>query len=211
MSSEYAMLPINSLLFPYGHMRLAFFEPRYLDIARESLATQQPFVLACIDPIAVRDPDFPATHDLAALRKFAMQAKVLPIGSTVNIIDFEVGQHGVLTLLLEARQRIFIETTQQRADNLRMCAGELIANPKQIAPLPEFGLFVELLSKTYDDIKLNHNAQIKLDDAFWVLGRMVELLELPLDLQWALISPQNPNQALQLMLDNLVARRVEHS
>lgn len=212
MSDAYALLPINALLFPYGRMWLRFFEPRYIRLAKECLLQKKPFVLGAISmPSCVFDA-LENIKEPEVARDFALASPVEPIGTLVHIIDYELDDQQHLQLLLEGSQRIYIHDHWQGAHAIRYCRGEVFANPPAIATKPDFALFATLVKHAFADMQhdLGYPAAL-VDDAFWLLGRTVELLSLPLSLQVTLMGLGDPNKALGMLLESMIASRSEHS
>ena len=82
---EIPLFPLSSILFPYGRMPLQIFEPRYLDLVKDSLRNDRFFGVVLIvdgsNEVAVTKTDVPSLSSL---------------GTSARIIDWDQLPNGLL-------------------------------------------------------------------------------------------------------------------
>lgn len=184
---ELPLFPLSAHLLPGGIMPLRIFEPRYQRLV--TLASEHGFVLCMLDPA---QPD--------ALRN------MLPIGTRVEIIDFDRLEDGLLGITVRGMERMKIGELRQEPDGLRW--GEVTSLPTWPAQEGvEDGWLVEKLREVFGEYP-EYGALYqhpRWHDINWVVQRWIEILPMsPQQKQW-LIGEPNCIAALTL-LEELVAR-----
>ncbi|MGO4554143.1 LON peptidase substrate-binding domain-containing protein, partial [Stenotrophomonas sp. 2YAF22] len=104
MSSEGSLplFPLHTTLLPGAAIGLRVFEPRYLDLVRETGRSGEGFgVCLILEGNEVGAPATPAAF-----------------GVQVKIEDFDVGADGVLQLRLRGTRRFHVERTRVRDNGL---------------------------------------------------------------------------------------------
>ena len=172
-----ALFPLTAHILPGGRLPLRIFEPRYLRMVKESIAAQQGFGICMLDP---------AGHE-------HNNSHILPIGTLVNVIDFEPRADNMLGITVEGQQLFRIQQIHTAADGLRSAEVVLLegwpASPLRLQDklLPQrlqevFDAYPEL-AELYPDKKL--------DDAAWICQRWLEILPLEPQQKQALLA-NNP-------------------
>lgn len=172
-----ALFPLTAHILPGGRLPLRIFEPRYLRMIKESIAAQQGFGICMLDT---------AGHE-------HNNSHILPIGTLVNVIDFEPRADNMLGITVEGQQLFRIQQIHNAADGLRSAEVVLLegwpASPLRLQDklLPQrlqevFDAYPEL-AELYPDKKL--------DDAAWICQRWLEILPLEPQQKQALLA-NNP-------------------
>ena len=99
---DFPLFPLNTVLFPGSRLPLQIFEPRYIDLVRDCLRTDQGFGL-----VAIRDG-----------REAGAAATPWHVGTLARIVDWDQGENGLLKILVEGGQRLDILETRVGAGQL---------------------------------------------------------------------------------------------
>ncbi|ENY70457.1 ATP-dependent protease La [Aeromonas diversa CDC 2478-85] len=183
---ELPLFPLNAHLLPGGIMPMRIFEPRYQRLV--SLASARGFVLCMLDPQAQQ-----------AVRN------MLPIGTRVEIVDFDLLGDGLLGITVRGVERVRVGEVRQEADGLRW--GEVAALPPwpSVSVSPAFTPLVEKLIEVFDDYP-EYGALYRephWEDGCWVAQRWLEMLPLsPHQKQWLL--GEESSAPVQALLERLV-------
>ncbi len=157
-----AIFPLGSLLFPGGNLSLRIFEPRYMDMAKASLKTGEPFGICLIREGA--EVGTPAVPEL--------------VGTVATIDDWDMPQLGILQVTVKGGSRFQILSREVTANGLIAAATESIADDKteSSAALVVCTVF---LTKIYAASGIEvQQQQLPFNDAFWVSMRLTEMLPL---------------------------------
>ncbi|MDQ9089975.1 MULTISPECIES: LON peptidase substrate-binding domain-containing protein [Pseudoalteromonas] len=162
-----AIFPLPVFILPCGYTRLRIFEPRYLEMVKESLKTEQGFVLCQYD--------------------IDSYLNVPKYGCLVDIIDFSQDKHGQLLIDVVATSVVEINDVCENKQQLRY--GQLSATenifwfqqPRQFANKDKYlqtalqQLFAsnEQLNELYRETHFN--------ELNWVVARWLELLPISID------------------------------
>ena len=178
------LFPLNAVLCPGGKLPLRVFEPRYLDMVKNSLKSEAGF-------------------GVVLLKSDAYESFGLPFyeqGTIAKIVDFDAGDDGVLHVIAEGQEAIRILNASLLDDGLwwaDVCAldspsdtAENITLPKQYDELREV-LKALVRHPTVNELQLS----IDFEDSQQVGFRLTELL--PLD---------NPQKQYLFELDDPIYR-----
>jgi hypothetical protein len=158
------LFPLNTVLFPDGQLPLRVFEARYVDMTRDCLKRKRPFGVCLIRD--GREVGTPASH--------------AEVGCLAHIIECDMEQLGVLSLMTRGGQRFRVLDTEVNRQGLILGRVELIADEPEL-PLPaQYQACVRLL----EGIVKQHGDSVfarphRFDSASWVGHRLAELLPLP--------------------------------
>ncbi|RPH66129.1 MAG: ATP-dependent protease [Burkholderiales bacterium] len=171
MTTDLAIFPLGTVLFPGGVLPLRVFEARYLDLVRECTAADMPFGVCLItDGSEVGEA---ARHEA--------------IGCTARIVDFDMEQPGVLNLRTIGGQRFRVLDRRVRKDGLARADIEMI-DPDEPAAIPtEFAACASLVRRLVDDLVAREPDPMRqmiarpydFDSAVWVGNRLCEFLPIP--------------------------------
>lgn len=174
--SELPLFPLSGVLLPYGRMPLQIFEPRYLDLVKDSMKSETPFGVVWIrrgEEVAQRGRAVPQLGDY---------------GTCARIVDWDQLANGLLGITIEGGERFDLFDTRTRADGLVI--GEVEIHP----PLPPCALPERWLSLTEVLRSLEEHAHIKrlklrldYNDAWQVACSLVQLLPMDESLKYELL------------------------
>lgn len=192
------LFPLNTVLYPDGHLPLQVFEVRYLDMVKKCIADERPFgVVPLVQGSEVRQPG--QLETLAGSGTFAQivqWADPMPGLLHINTIGtgrFRVGnserlKHGLWMAEVEPVPADTVRAIPPPQQNVANGLGALIRSlqqrgirPGQMPLLPPY----------------------RLDEAGWVANRWCELLSLSIDQKLLLLMQQSPVLRLELVQDVL--------
>lgn len=93
---DFPLFPLSTVLFPGGRLPLQIFEPRYIDLVRDCLRTNQGFGL-----VGIREG-----------REAGSAARPWHVGTLARIIDWDQGENGLLNILIQGEERFDILETR---------------------------------------------------------------------------------------------------
>lgn len=128
MIDEYALFPLPLVAFPHCRLPLQIFEPRYLDLVKNSLSQERAFGIVTTVPTA---------GDAVA-----GQAEINPVGTLVRIVDFNEQPNGLLGIVCEGQQKFTALETYTAPSQLMMASVELV-DPEPVLAVPDE--FLELI------------------------------------------------------------------
>ncbi|PYE34446.1 hypothetical protein DFP83_102189 [Idiomarina fontislapidosi] len=183
------LFPLTAHVMPNGKLKLRIFEQRYTRLVKQCMANQSEFVVCMFDPgIDKYDPDY-----------------ILPYGTAVNIVDFEMLNDGFLGITVEGARRVEITHHEFEEDGLRVGDVETLPLWQQQPITEKVTVLRERLEEIYTvypelgDL-YNEKAFDRLD---WVCQRWLEILPLDVHTKQDLIKSQSSDQVADYLL-NLV-------
>ncbi|WP_370260205.1 LON peptidase substrate-binding domain-containing protein [Idiomarina sp.] len=183
------LFPLTAHVMPNGKLKLRIFEQRYTRLVKQCMANQSEFVVCMFDPgIDKYDSEY-----------------ILPFGTAVTIIDFEMLNDGFLGITVQGERRVKIKHHEFEEDGLRVGDVEVLPfwqhTPitDEVVVLKErleeiYGVYPEL-GDLYDEKPFE-----QLD---WVCQRWLEILPLDVHTKQELIKSQSSEQVADYLL-NLV-------
>ena len=182
-----SVFPLNAIVCPRGRIPLRIFEPRYIDMVRDCLRKDEPFVVTLLKPNEQRQQPF------------------YSLGTLVRVVDFgEMFQNGILNIVVEGIAQVNL-MQEQRQDN-DLWVAEVTENKMEpYVSMPE----------EFDDLSLVLKALIKhpfveeldmhinFDDAREVSWRLTELLPLGNAQKQHLYELSDPQMRLAKIADQL--------
>jgi hypothetical protein len=183
MSQTIALFPLNQIVLPQGRMQLRVFEPRYQRLVRE--AQQRPFASALLNPYVHQQ------H----------QSRIFPQVTLVRIIDFCQLPDGLLGITIEGVERHRIIKRWQEPDQLHIAQTETVPLWPEVAVSSAFQPLIPALKQVYQQ-----NPQLAAlyptpdwEDASWLAQRWLEVLTMPPQLKFELLSADEPGPALEVL------------
>ena len=205
MSQTLALFPLQSVLFPGGHLPLRIFEPRYLDMIARCHREGSPFgVVSLIEGSEVRRRDEDAADGRFAREAFHMT------GTLAHIETFERTQPGLLQIRCRGGQRFRLTRSECLPHGLWMGEAEMLVADTAVpvpADLEKTAHLLQGLLHTLEqgaataDLPLQPPYQW--DDSGWLANRWCELLPLPAGERQRLMQLDNPLLRLELVADQL--------
>lgn len=192
------LFPLNTILFPDGHLPLQLFEVRYLDLIKRCIARGEEFgVVSLLDGSEVRLPDKQDTLSSA--------------GTMARIIDWTAPLPGLLQISCIGTTRFQVRSAEQLKHGLWMAEVDQVAED-MVVPIPTEqqdvanalgALIRSLQKKQISTANMPLAPPYRLDEAGWVANRWCELLRLDLEEKQRLLLQENPVLRLELIQDVL--------
>lgn len=183
---ELPLFPLTAHVLPEGRLRLRIFEPRYTRLVKRCMSEQSDFVICMFDPNQSKD-----SSDY-----------ILPFGTAVQIIDFEMLDDGFLGITVEGKDRVKIHSHQKEKDGLNVGHIErLTAWPNEELTTDKIVLKrrLEEIFEIYPELgNLYHNERF--DELSWLCQRWLEILPLDVHAKQELISADNPLEVSEYLL-----------
>lgn len=205
MSVVLPLFPLQSVLFPGGHLPLRIFEPRYLDMINRCERSSEPFGVVClIEGGEVRRLD--QTADDGGFQRESFQ----PVGTLAHIDKIERPQPGLMQIRCRGGQRFRLTRSERLSHGLWVGQHELIADDPRV-PVPDDLLpAATLLQGLLHNLELGAAASdlpvqppYHWDDSGWLANRWCELLPLAGEERQRLMQLDNPLLRLELINDQL--------
>jgi Lon protease-like protein len=201
------LFPLNTVLFPQGHLALQIFEVRYLDLIGKCYKNGTPFGVVSLlqgQEVRQRDPSI-LTGDAFANEVFA------DVGTLARITEFASPQAGLMVIHCSGGERFRIHTRQQLKHGLWVA--EVDAVPADMAtPIPvDLQPYAHALARLIEQ-QLERESQLeflpiaqpyRLDDCGWVANRWCDLLSMPASQKQSLLQLDSPLLRLELVGDLL--------
>ncbi|MFT4102898.1 MAG: LON peptidase substrate-binding domain-containing protein [Burkholderiaceae bacterium] len=191
---------LDAVLFPSGVLPLKVFETRYVDMVRECLRNDSPFVVCRITRGS--EVGEPAEHEA--------------IGCLARITEWDMQQPGVLMIRAIGGQRVRVLERSVQRDGLIRARIETI-DPDPDLPVPaEYAPCVKLLERLISELAARDIPSFarpivepqELDSASWVGNRLCELLPLPIGARQKLMELDDPLLRMSLLLQVLQQRGI---
>lgn len=178
------IFPLQTVLFPGGHLPLRIFEARYMDMASECLKSGQPFGVCLIKE--GREVGAPAVPE--------------SIGCTARILECDMQQLGVLNVITRGEQRFRILSHAPNAQGLLRAEVEWLAPEEETAVPAEYSGCVKLLQMIAEDSRFAAmSADAHFDSASWVSYRLSEVLPIPARVKQMLLELTGSLPRLQVL------------
>lgn len=188
--TELPLFPLRAVLFPHGRMPLRIFEPRYVDLVRDCLKQEGEFGVVWIREggEAVIDAD-------NAMPKLAQ------IGCTARIVDWDALANGRLGITIEGGGKFRVLATQQRPNYLIVADVELLPAEEAAAVPERAGDLPELLTQLNAHPLVERlNLELQTGDAGRMANQIAQLLPIPEENKFALLTEADPLRRLDRLL-----------
>ncbi|WP_256371949.1 LON peptidase substrate-binding domain-containing protein [Aliidiomarina sp. B3213] len=170
------LFPLSSVVLPGGRMKLRIYEPRSLSMVKEAMKNNAGFICASLNSKGNTDEN---TH-------------IHPIGTIVEIVDFDALNDGMLGITVQGARlvRIFNITTDKT--NLRRGDIEFLEHNSTLQTPEAFPVLVEKLKEVFEQFPELEALYPKkyYDDASWVCLRWLEILPLEASVKQSLLTHQ---------------------
>ena len=192
------LFPLNTVLYPDGHLPLQVFEVRYLDMVKKCIADERPFgVVPLLQGSEVRKPD--QFETLAGFGTFAQIVQWAgPLPALLHINTIGTGRFQIIRSDRLKNGLWMAEVDSVPADPVRDIP------PEQQNVANALGALIRSLQQrgtTPDQMPLL--PPYRLDEAGWVANRWCELLSLSVDQKLLLLMQSNPLLRLELVQEVL--------
>ena len=188
MNSEGSLplFPLHTTLLPGAAIGLRVFEPRYLDLVRETGRSGEGFgVCLILEGNEVGAPATPAAF-----------------GVQVKIEDFDVGADGGLQLRLRGTRRFHVQRTRGGGNGLVVADVRWCDEDPDDELRPQHALLATVLDHIIEQAgtAFAPASPALMDQASWVSWRLAELLPLSEQQRLQLLQLDDPHQRLQQLL-----------
>lgn len=159
-----ALFPLTSHVLPGGRLQLRVFEQRYIRMIKEALSAQQGFGVCMLNPYGQLENN---TH-------------ILPIGTLVDIVDFESQSDGMLSFTIAGDQLFEIHQIHTARDGLHI--GHVSLREQwPTSPLSDEDILLrQRLQEVFDAYPelAELYPEKRFDDEPWICQRWLEILPL---------------------------------
>ena len=188
MSIELPLFPLSSHILPGGRMVLRIFEPRYVSMVKKACAEGTGFGICMHNPQGNKENN----------------EHIYPLGTYVQIIDFERLDDGFLGITVEGSKVFQIETIETKDDELRV--GQVAwledwSHAKSFSNNNDLLAMTEQLKEIYEkypEFKTLYKSP-QFSDPLWVMFRWLELLPVKATTKQELLKERNPADVLSLL------------
>jgi Lon protease-like protein len=197
-SSELALFPLRSVLFPDGLLGLKVFEARYLDLVSACLREQR-------------------TFGVVALRR-GSEARARPdagvefeaVGTRVELLEVDSTRPGILQLRCRGTQRFAVHGQRQQGDGLWVAQVTPVPDDEDSVPPATMIGTVRGLAAAIAALKEQGTQPFlqpyRFEHAGWVANRWCEILPLSLAAKQKLLELPDARVRLQLV-DEFLRRK----
>lgn len=196
------LFPLNTVLFPGGHLSLQVFEVRYLDMVRQCIENNSAFgIVTLTSGSEVRLPGKTETFS--------------QFGTLVRITESSSQVSGLYHIQCEGTKRFRIFTVELQRHGLWVANDfEMIEDDKEIVVPEELKdtadaletMLVSMKRKGIPENELSVTPPWYLNNCGWVANRWSELLPLTQEQKQNLLALDNPILRLEIIQDELNAR-----
>jgi len=189
---ELPLFPLSSIVMPQGLLPLRLFEPRYINMVKECMKSESGFGVCLI-----KDG-----------KEAGVAAEPYPMGTLVNIVDFDQGPDGLLHITAKGIQEFTLHSFKPNHENLLIGEVTLIPEGETMPMAESYRDLSQKLAIILQYVEPNVNYPDKqLDNPDWICNRLLELLPLSAPSKYELLEMQNS----EARLDALLALNIEFS
>ena len=178
---ELPLFPLSGIVMPEGLMPLRLFERRYIDMVTNCLREGRGFGICLI-----RDG-----------REAGRPAEPYPLGTEVEIVDFDQGADGLLHITARGVREFSVLTYAANDSQLLIGEVEPRAGGGPTAMEPAFETLAGKLDLILRYVEPDFSyPEKRLDDADWVCHRLLELLPLAAPAKYELLQMDSNRERL---------------
>ena len=177
------LYPLNVQLLPGGIIPLEIIEPRYLRMI--AMSQQSGFGL-CLIGLANEHGYVP----------------VLPVGTRVEVTDFNQSSAGNLVVTVQGKERYRLDSVELDSDGLLMAEVEGIPNWQVTELGREQAVLADRLGEIFEEHPdfAAYYPQPEWANACWVAQRWLEVLQIPAEEKLPLIESEDCSDALRFLM-----------
>lgn len=188
--NELALFPLGNPLFPGARMGLQIFEPRYLDLVRDSLKQDRPFGV-----VPIREGSEVVRPGAEPMPRLA------PLGTFARIIDWDAAANNRLLITIEGEGKFRLLATEQQPNFLVRAEVEALSAEPPLPLPPEADDLPALLEQLLQHPLMARLQMRPASDGGLLANQLAQLLPLPLGVQFELLAESDPVRRLQRVLD----------
>lgn len=185
--AELSLFPLSAHILPGGRLSLRIFEPRYVRMVKQACQQGQGFGICMLNSKGNKDSN----------------EHIYPVGTHVEIIDFDQLDSGLLGLTVQGINFFTISEVRSEEDGLRIAQCQIWEDPKPIEDeidVTELGQRLNELFGKYPEFSNLYDSK-SFQDPIWVMYRWMELLPISAAQKQFLIQSNNPNQIHHYLSD----------
>jgi len=183
------LFPLNTLVCPGGKLPLRVFEPRYLDMVKRCLRSEEGFVVVMLK---------------GSSDETSVSSQIYRVGTLVKIIDFDQDEQGILCIVSEGMHRVKISDPECQDDGLWLGNISKFDEDKFVSLPDEFSELQSVLKALVQHPVVKElNMDIDYDDGRQIGWRLTELLPLDNSQKQYLYELQDPIRRLEKISDQL--------
>ncbi|MBQ0796120.1 MULTISPECIES: LON peptidase substrate-binding domain-containing protein [Zhongshania] len=191
--TELPLFPLRTVLFPGGRMGLRIFERRYLDLVRDTLRAQGSFGIVWM-PEGGKEVMSPGEKP----------ASLALIGTEARIADWDQLPDGLLGVVVEGGRRFRINDAKQAPSGLYIGDVEWLPELEDRQLPPRSEELHDLLKQLGEHPHVQRlGMEIDVDEAGALANRLAQLLPLPEEQSYQLLSIDEPLLRLDALHDVL--------
>ncbi|MDB6063236.1 MAG: hypothetical protein JWM78_3339 [Verrucomicrobiaceae bacterium] len=196
MQLQVPLFPLGSVLFPGGRVPLQVFEPRYVDLVRNSMRTNTEFGVVWI-----------REGSEVVVDKQEPMPRLAQIGTFARIVDWDSLAGGRLGVTIEGSGKFRLLSTEQQSDFLIVAGAQRLADETAL-PIPAranelIGLLRQLIEHP---LIARLNLEPETEDAGRLANQIAQLLPIAEANKFELLAELDPMLRLDrllLILDQL--------
>jgi len=189
-SSDIALFPLHTVLFPGGPLPLRIFETRYTDMVRNCMREQQPFGVVLIQEGEEAGP----------------VATTATVGCSARIVDFYTLQDGLLGISCVGERKFSVLRVWRAPDGLNVGEVSWLEPEPRITLPEEYAQFGASVRRAVAELAEHYqHVEKHFDDAAWIGARITELIPIGLNEKQVLLELDDPIARLDALL-SLVPR-----
>lgn len=179
---DYPLFPLSTVVFPGGVMPLRIFEPRYVDLVR----------------ICMRGNTGFGVCPLEGNSETAQTSAPRPIGTLVEIVDFDRLDDGMLGITVEGRRRFEVQDRRQADNGLWWGTVRFLTEDRDVPCPDEFSSLKQVAEALYSRIGEPYASRERdFDSAGWLSARLTELLPFDPGTKHQLLAIRDPVERLR--------------
>jgi len=178
------LFPLSSVVLPDGLLPLRIFERRYIDMIKDCFKNDSGFGVCLI-----KDG-----------KEAGTVAEPYPMGTRVSIVDFDQGDDGLLHITAKGIEEFNILTYSANDDGLIIGEVSPIVRGTATPMEPQFAELSQKLKIILNYLESDSRfSEPQLDDADWVIHRLLEVLPLENDAKFELLQMGSNRERLEAL------------
>jgi Lon protease-like protein len=178
------LFPLDAVLFPGGLLPLRIFEPRYVDMVRRCLRSEEVFGVVLI-------------HEGTDI---STEVRTAGVGTSARIVDFQSLSDGLLGILCRGEQRFRVIAHRIQADGLHVAQVEWLPETPAVDIPEQFRPMVPVLQRVMASLgNVARFIEPHYENPGWVSNRFAELLPLDRLTQQRLLEMDDAAARLRLL------------
>lgn len=189
---ELPLFPLSGVLLPYGRLPLQIFEPRYLDLVKDSMKSGEPFGVVWI------------RRGAEVAQRGRAAAELGDYGTCAHIVDWDQLDNGLLGITIEGGVCFDLFETRTEANGLVIGQVEMQQSPPAVRLSDESRALLDILRSLEQHPHVQRlNLTLDYNDAWQVAYALVQLLPMDEALKYELLGIAEINDVtaeLQVLL-----------